>query len=209
MPRIKRLAAKVWRNRHAAAHNFSFLHGNIDFTTACVACHGVDFDPKCVLQKAGEEVVWARCPGCAALRRLGCLAYVENGSKWRVCARVEQHVAFLGRTYVVDLLDIKLDFPAAHELIQVNPVVRHSHREAVGLRDIVNVIHRNHRPGPRHVLHDDLGVARNVFRHVAGEEPSPTIVKAARCQADNDANGLSLVERFTLSMKVGDAEAPG
>ena len=57
VPSIKPLAAKMGRDGHAAANDFALLHGNIDFTAADVAGHGVDFDSKCVLQKAGEEVV--------------------------------------------------------------------------------------------------------------------------------------------------------
>ena len=90
------------------------------------------------------------------------------------------------------------------QLVQINPVVGHAHREAVGLRDIVNVVHRDHRPGARHVLHDDLGIAGNVFRHIAGEHAGPAIIKAARRQTHDNADALAFVERFALSTEAGD-----
>ena len=43
-------------------------------------------------------------------------------------------------------------------------------------------------------------------RHEAGEQPRPAIVEAARRQADDDADGLTLVEGFVLRFDVAGAE---
>jgi hypothetical protein len=72
------------------------------------------------------------------------------------------------------------------------------------------MVHRDHRSRAWHILNDEAGIARNVERHEAGEEPRPAIVEAARSQPHDDADGLSFVEGFALRIEVAGAmESPG
>ena len=61
-------------------------------------------------------------------------------------------------------------------------------------------------PAPGHVLNYEIGISRHVKRHEAGEQSRPAIVEPARRQADDDADGLTLVEGFVLRFDVAGAE---
>ncbi len=56
------------------------------------------------------------------------------------------------------------------------------------------MIDRDDMSGSGHVLHNETGIAGNIFAHVIDDESRPEIVKVARGRADNDPNGLTLVE---------------
>ncbi len=53
---------------------------------------------------------------------------------------------------------------------------------------------RTHAAGPGHVLRNDRGIARDVLRHVAGDQASVEVVAAAHAVADQHGDGLALVE---------------
>jgi hypothetical protein len=47
--------------------------------------------------------------------------------------------------------------------------------------------------GAGHILHDHIGVARNMLRHMLGKSARVKIVKIPRYGADDNRNGLSLI----------------
>ena len=49
-------------------------------------------------------------------------------------------------------------------------------------------------PRARHILHDQIGLARNMLAHVLRQDPSPLIVQRSRRRADIDGNSLAFVE---------------
>src|SRR5262249_20932089 len=61
----------------------------------------------------------------------------------------------------------------------------------------IEMAHRRHAGGPRHVLHDDgrlAGDVTDVTAKMAGEKPRVLVVAAAGRVADHDGYGPALVE---------------
>ncbi len=58
----------------------------------------------------------------------------------------------------------------------------------------INVVGRAHAAGSRHVLHDDVRVARDMIAHVAREQAGIEIIAAAGAETDHDVDRLALVE---------------
>ena len=69
----------------------------------------------------------------------------------------------------MNLRNVVLDLLAADKLVHINVVLHHAEGEAIGLGDVVNIIGRNQRTGPRHILYDKIGTAGNVLGHVPAE----------------------------------------
>ncbi len=89
---------------------------------------------------------------------------------------------------------IESDFFTADELGVVKRRRRGAERQAVGFGDIVHMIGGDHAARARHVLHQDRGIAGNMFSHAARVSARKKIVGVAGQVADDDAHGLALVE---------------
>ena len=74
------------------------------------------------------------------------------------------------------------------------PVVPDAEHRAVGLGPLLNVVRGYQAAGTGHVLHDETGVSRNVFAHVAHDLARVRVVPTARCVADDNPDGLALEE---------------
>ena len=115
----------------------------------------------------------------------------------RHARRVPGHhrVVVLDRIADVDeLRRIELDRLVAHRLLQRQRLIGGGDGEAVLRRDIVDVARSDPAAAARHLLGDDGRLARNVVRHVAGDEPRIDIVGAAGREADHHLDGPALVE---------------
>src|SRR4030095_10224721 len=87
------------------------------------------------------------------------------------------------------------------ELLHVPVRLKHPQRQSVCFSQSVKVIRRRETTGARHVLNNHVRIARDVLRHMLGEEPSPEVIEAATVAPDNDANGLSLVKSWILRIR--------
>ncbi len=96
------------------------------------------------------------------------------------------------------LAHVVLHFFAADHLVQVHAVICHANRETIRLGHIVNVIGGNQAAGAGHILDDHLRIAGKIFRHIAGEQSRPAIVKSAGGKTNDDLDSFALVERFLL-----------
>jgi hypothetical protein len=98
---------------------------------------------------------------------------------------------------------VELYFRAPGQLVEVHRRAERAECETVRLRHAVNIVRRDHPSGSGHVLHDEVGISRNVLTHVLGEDACPKIVGVAGQIADDDSNGFSLIEG-RLSRHGGD-----
>src|SRR6185436_1065315 len=81
------------------------------------------------------------------------------------------------------------------ELLKVERRIDGADRQSIRFVHTVNLIGCDHRRGAGYVLDDDVRISRNVFRHELGEHARIKIVSVARFGADDDRDGLALVER--------------
>ena len=86
-----------------------------------------------------------------------------------------------------------------HAAVSAIPVEHRTDDRAVALRNVVEKIRHDQRRGARHIAHDDIGIARNVFAHVPLQQPRIGVVAAAvvghMAVADfDDAGGDALHE---------------
>ena len=81
------------------------------------------------------------------------------------------------------------------ELLKVERRIDGADRHTIGFVHTVNLIGRDHRGGSGYVLDDDVRIAGNVLWHELGEHARIKVVGVARFGADDDRDGLALVER--------------
>src|SRR6266536_771246 len=72
--------------------------------------------------------------------------------------------------------------------------LKHANRQPIRLGDAEKIVARNQRTGPRHILHEHVGIAGNVLSHRTGEEPPPEIIKPAWRRTNNDSSRFTAVE---------------
>jgi hypothetical protein len=88
-----------------------------------------------------------------------------------------------------------LRFLAPDQLVKIQG--RHDRADqaqSIGLGGFVNIIRRDHMPGARHILHDDVRVTGDVLIHMGGENASPLIVQRSSRGTDVHGDGLPLIE---------------
>ena len=93
------------------------------------------------------------------------------------------------------LLPVELDFLAADELIEIERRLDRTDGEAVRLGDSINVIGRDHGGDARHVLHDDIRRAGNIFGDELGDHASVEVIHASGRGAGNKSDSFALIER--------------
>ena len=90
--------------------------------------------------------------------------------------------------------EVDADLLRHGQRLRDQPGVERVDEGAVGGRGGGGVLHRIEARGARHVLHDDVGIARDVAAEMPRQHARVVIVAAAGREADHDANGLALVE---------------
>ena len=110
-------------------------------------------------------------------------------------AHIEQMVRYRGVADPGKFLPVELDFLAADQLIEIERRLDRTDGEAVRLGDSIDVIGRNHGGHARHVLHDDVRRAGNMFGDELGDHASVEIVHAAGRSTCNKSDSFALVER--------------
>ena len=78
------------------------------------------------------------------------------------------------------LAQIELSLFAPDKLIDVDAVQGHPYCQTIGLRDAEYMVGRDDRARTGHVLRNDFGLTGNIFAHVSGKQPRPSVVKSAR-----------------------------
>ena len=76
----------------------------------------------------------------------------------------------------------------------ISPGIERIDHGAVGRRRGGDIAHRIQARRARHVLHDDVRLARDVAADVAREHARVVVVTAARRETDDDADRLAFVE---------------
>ena len=130
-------------------------------------------------QQSGKEETGAAGAARAAFGRLAGFANVFNSFVRAVCAHIEVMFALRWRTDVTVFAPIVLHFFAANELIEVKRRGDPAEGQSIRFGDAVNVVGRDHRTRPGHVLNDKIRIARNILRHMLGNQPGPKIVDVA------------------------------
>jgi hypothetical protein len=88
--------------------------------------------------------------------------------------------------------EIELDLFRRDDGLSDEAGVENGHDRPVLRRRSVEGTHRRETAGPRHVLDDDGGIARDVLAYVTGDRPCIGVIAAARREADDDGDGFSL-----------------
>src|SRR5262245_28803973 len=92
------------------------------------------------------------------------------------------------------LLPIELDFLASDELIEVERRLDRSDGETIRFSYAVDVIGRDHGSHAGHVLHDEVGIARNMFGEKLGNEASVEVVHTAGGSSCHKPDSLVPIE---------------
>src|SRR5262245_36664728 len=91
---------------------------------------------------------------------------VVNGFVLSIGSNKQDGRIAIWRADPIEFLNIEPRFSVTDDLPHVNQLIRHPHRQSIGLRDIVNVIGGNQRSAAWHILNNDFRVTYYVFRHV-------------------------------------------
>src|SRR5919109_1626589 len=200
VPSLERLATKMRRDIHTSANDLAALNSDIDLAAALVSGHCVELRLECLIHEFGEEITGACRSGGAAFGRLTGFDDIRDRLDRTVGAEVEHRGRLFLSPDKFEFPYVEFNFLTADDLIEVQAVNMHKQSQAIALSKIVDVICCDDRAGARHVLHHEVGVAGNVFRHVARKQPCPTIVEAARRESDDDAYRFSAVKGVALSL---------
>ena len=92
-------------------------------------------------------------------------------------------------------LPVELDLFPSDQLIEIECGLDRADGEAVGFGYAIDVIGRHHGGDARHVLHDNIWRAGNIFRDELGRRPCVEITDAARRRTGHQSDGFALVER--------------
>jgi hypothetical protein len=178
-----------------ARQDLALFHGEIDGAATLVAEDDVELGADGFLEQPGKIKAGARGAAGTTFGRLRGFAHVFDGFVGAVRAHVEMVLALRGGADEAVFGPVVFYFLAADELIEIERRRDPAESQAVGLRNRVNIVRRDHRARARHVLHDAIRIAGNVFAHVLGDQPWPEIVDVTRGITGDDANGLALVVR--------------
>lgn len=141
-------------------------------------------------------------PGGGALGRLRGSAHVMDRLERRIGAHIHK---ILRAVHAADPIEFRVIEPhlfAAGELIEINPRYDRRDRQTVGFGHAVEMVGGDQRAGPRHILHDEVGVSRNMLAPMLGYEARMSIILASRGGPGNEGNRLALIERC-LGVKAG------
>jgi len=174
--------------------DFTAFHREVDIRAGVVAGDDVEFRADGFFQEFWQ-VVSRRCRAFSAAfgRHVG-FADVLDGFVRRVAPHIEQMMRHGGVADPGKFLPVELDFFAADQLIEVERGLDRADSEAVGLRYRVNLIGRNHGSHTRHVLHDDIGRAGNMFHDELADQTRVEIVNASRRRTGHESDGFTLIE---------------
>jgi acyl-CoA synthetase (AMP-forming)/AMP-acid ligase II len=96
-------------------------------------------------------------------------------------------IRFVGTTEPGKLAPVVFDFRLFDQLVEVNRRLDRADDQAVGFGDAIDIIGADNRSGPLHVLHYEIGMARNMFahelRHESGVEKAKFVLSASRAPA--------------------------
>jgi hypothetical protein len=84
----------------------------------------------------------------------------------------------------------------AHRLLIDTGGARVVKRQSVGLGKLFKPVARDCPSGPRHVLHENSRISRNMCRQVAGEHSTLNVHATAAGKTSDDANRLALEVDF-------------
>ena len=93
-----------------------------------------------------------------------------------------------------ELLPVELNLLASDQLIEVKRRLDRPYGKSVRLGYAVDVIGCDHGGHTRHVLHDDIGRARNMLWDELGHHACIEIINASRRSTGDKPNGFALVK---------------
>src|SRR5262245_17410835 len=131
----------------------------------------------------------------AALGWLGGSTYIVDASVRTIPAHNKNVVVLFRRAEPIEFRPIELNLLSRNNLVHIYGRTYGAESQPVRFGDVVNIISRNHPARPRHILHDDAGVAGDVLSHMVGDEARPKISNSPRRGPRDEPYGLSLVER--------------
>jgi hypothetical protein len=131
----------------------------------------------------------------AALGWFGGFTYIVDASVRTIPAHNKDVVVLLRRADPNEFPPIELNLLSRNNLVHIYGRTDGAESQPVRFGDVVNIISRNHPARPRHILHDDAGVAGDVLSHMVGDEARPKISNSPRRGPRDEPYGLSLVER--------------
>ena len=114
-------------------------------------------------------------------------------------AAEDHHVVVFQRADPLKFRQIKLHFFLPGELAQIDVVVRRENRQSVRLGNAPDVVCGGDRACSRHILDDNLRVARYIFADMPGHHSCRPVIASTRAQPHDDTDLFPLVERIALS----------
>jgi len=125
VPAIERLAAKMGRDVHTSANDFATLDRDIDFRSALISCHRIEFGFESFVQELGDQITGARRSGGAAFRWLARFDDIRESLKWTISAEVKHRWGFFLAADEKKFPHVVFDFTAANNLIEIQAVDGH------------------------------------------------------------------------------------
>ena len=163
-----------------------------------IAQHDVEFRAEGFFHQFRQVITGRGDAVGAAFRRRGCVADVIHRFIGSVGAHVQQMVRSDRIADPAEFRPVESHLRLFGELLEVERRIDGADRQTIVFVHTVNLIGRDHRGGSGYVLDDDVRIAGNVLWHELGEHARIKVVGVARFGADDDRDGLALVERLRL-----------
>ena len=179
----------------AGALRFAALDSERDFTAAGITQNDFEFRAQHGVQH--RRIIGSRTRATRRDDQILLQDVVESLHR-RIRARDADVNIVIGAAEIMELAGIMFHRRQAEKRFKNDARLESADDRAILGRDIVNVVGGDIAARARHVGNDDVGIARHMLAHMAGDQPRIGVIAATGRGSDNDLNGFAAIEVFDI-----------